>query len=399
MRGLVTVSHCSDEMFELDEGPLYQPASSRQVGTEHTDPHGSACGLGGFDECRDSDASFYSIASGIHNHRGLIARTQSRAGPGGGYGSILFNSNRPYFLVTSVDDEDGFSGQYVQKMGSVSGWTYGQIDGTCTDHRHDDWPNSEITQCTYEANFTNADGDSGGPVFSFEGTAYDENADLVRLMGLVLGHVDGIAVFSKWGRVVNDLGALDVVRTPSLSTPSISGSLPFLNPVISWSSISGATRYNVFRGAYFIGSTTSTSFTDASIGALEYTGSTQPSNGAFYTVHAVSATELSAKSTGIWFRAAASGQLTVTITGPSVVGPNNYTCSTWAASVSGGSTIVSYAWSGFFTSSEGYVQGTIPQTGAQFQVVVVDDQDRHGGALKSVTYDPNNQDSCEDSDG
>jgi hypothetical protein len=129
---------------------------------------------------------------------------------------------------------------------------------------------------------------------------------------------------------------------------------------------------------------------------LEYTGETPPSGfGAVeYTVYAVNASEISVKSNSVWYRAAA-GTFTVSITGPSVVGPNNFACSTWVAYVTGAAPIVSYAWSGFFVSNDPVVQGAIPQSGASFQVVVVDSQNRQGGALKQVTYDPNNQDYCE----
>lgn len=37
---------------------------------------------------------------------------------------------------------------------------------------------------------------------------------------------------------------------------------------------------------------------------------------------------------------------------------------------------------------------TIPQNGAEFQVLVVDSQNRQGGFIKQVTYDPHNQDYC-----
>ena len=130
---------------------------------------------------------------------------------------MVLDTNRPYFLITSVDSGTAVSGQQVQKIGRSTGWTYGAIGNTCVDHRHELWPNSEITECTYEADFTNAQGDSGGPVFNFEGTGYNEGADRVRLVGIVLGEVDDQAVFSKWSGVIADLSSLDVIRALEVS--------------------------------------------------------------------------------------------------------------------------------------------------------------------------------------
>ena len=104
--------------------------------------------------------------------------------------------------------------------------------------------------------------------------------------------------------------------------------------------------------------------------------------------------DISLESNTIWFRAA-SGVFTVSIDGPTVVGPNNFSCSVWTAVVTGAADITSYSWSGFFSSQEAFVQGTIPPQGASFQVVVIDSQNRQGGALKQVSYDPSNQDYCQ----
>lgn len=79
----------------------------------------------------------------------------------------------------------------------------------------------------------------------------------------------------------------------------------------------------------------------------------------------------------------------------SVVGPNSYNCSQWVAYVTGATSPLTYAWSGFFTGSDNYVAGTIPQSGADFQLIVVDSQDRQGGAVKHVSYNSNHLDYCQ----
>jgi hypothetical protein len=169
---------------------------------------------------------------------------------------------------------------------------------------------------------------------------------------------------------------------------------------MSWGAISGATRYNVYRvklgATELVSTTTGTSFADGNSNVLEYSGATPASgwgNNIQYHVYAVNGTEISAKSNVIWYKGA-SGTFSVSINGPAVVGPNNYSCSTWTAQVSGASTIVSYDWSGLFTSSDGSVQGTVPQTGGSLQLMVVDSQGRQGGYILQITYDANNQDFC-----
>jgi len=83
------------------------------------------------------------------------------------------------------------------------------------------------------------------------------------------------------------------------------------------------------------------------------------------------------------------------ITGPTVVGPNNYSCSSWSAVASGGSSPYSFTWSGLFTGNEITVSGTVPQSGGDLEVYVIDSAGAHGIGSIHITYDPNNQDYCE----
>lgn len=205
--------------------------------------------------------------------------------------------------------------------------------------------------------------------------------------------------FSKWHRVVMDLGALTATRGTSLLAPTLTGGTTFTSPSYNWTTTSGATKYQVFRTkggvTEALGITTATSSADGGSNVLEYFGASEPPSGIKiqYFVRALNGTDVSPPSNTIWYKGAA-GLFSVGIVGPTVVGPNNYHCSFWLANVTGAATIVSYEWSGYFTSSDAQVQGTIPFSGAEFQVVVVDSQDRQGAAAIQVTYDPNNQDQC-----
>jgi hypothetical protein len=129
---------------------------------------------------------------------------------------------------------------------------------------------------------------------------------------------------------------------------------------------------------------------------LEYTGTSPApgwSNNVQYYVYAVNPTSLSPKSAPIWYRSA-SGSFTVSINGPSVVGPFNFQCSVWNAQVSGAATITSSEWSGLFAGSGSSVQGTVPQNGGQLHLIVQDSQGRQGAYNMQITYDPNNTDYC-----
>ncbi len=305
-----------------------------------------------------------------------------------------------------MDNHNGFVGQYVHKVGDATGWTWGQILNTCVDHHFGAWlifGGYYVTECAYEATYRETGGDSGGPVFTLDGNGYAQSGDIVKLMGIHFGHIGetGPAVFSKWGRVVMDFGTtLNPLRGSSLSPPSLSGSTLFTGPSMSWSPVSGATRYNIYRVklgvAEVLGTTTGTSFADGSSNVLAYTGASPTpgwNNNIQYFIYAVSGTEISTQSNVIWYKGA-SGTFSVSIGGPTVVGPNNYQCSVWVAQVSGASAITSYSWSGLFTSGESYVQGTVPTSGGSLQLIVVDDQGRQGGYVAQIIYDPANQDYC-----
>lgn len=91
---------------------------------------------------------------------------------------------------------------------------------------------------------------------------------------------------------------------------------------------------------------------------------------------------------------AASSPLSVTVNGPSVVGPNNHTCSQWLASVQNGASPLQYEWTGLFTGTDYYVTGTIPTQGGELHVHVTDGNGWQGIGVITVTYDSGNTDYC-----
>jgi hypothetical protein len=410
-RGFITAAHCSKYQWLLDQFPVYQSLLPHQVGSEFADPEGWSCGFLGGNTCRNSDASFYSLDPTITSERGLIARTGSSSGPGGVLGDTVIDVSRPFFIVTDVDQENTTQGQVVQKMGRFSGWTWGTVTHTCEDHAHGDWPIYSVTICTYEANYTDHAGDSGGPVFMFPGGSQSASGDIVTLVGIHFGDLGevgtGQSVFSKWGRIVTDFAPTPLLATRpvTLTQPSLSGSLSQGSPLLSWSTVSGASKYEVYRVAWdgaayttvLVTSTSASTFLDLSKPAAAYYGTTQPTgpNASFqYFVYAINQSSVSAKSSVIWY-VAPSPSFQVTITGPAAVGPNNHNCSSWTTSIQGGQAPFQYTWSGLFSSSEPTVSGTVPTNGGDLSVDVIDSNGLEASSTFHITYDSNNQDYCQ----
>jgi hypothetical protein len=216
--GFVTASHCTSNMFNPDEDPVYQGTDYwwRRVGTAAVDPDAYTCG---FRRCRGADAAFIASSGAIPMGVGLIARTTyTNAGDtNGGSGSTVFDQSNPYWYVTGEENDNLFVGQNVQKVGITTGWTWGWITQTCIDTDGGHWwgIGNSVVRCTYEASFVADGGDSGGPVFVIT----DQAAGRVTLAGLVTAKDDGFfgsgrARFSKLSRAKSDLGGTWTVQHP-----------------------------------------------------------------------------------------------------------------------------------------------------------------------------------------
>jgi hypothetical protein len=88
-------------------------------------------------------------------------------------------------------------------------------------------------------------------------------------------------------------------------------------------------------------------------------------------------------------------QFQVSINGTTSVGPNNYTCGAWTAVVQGGQSPFQFAWSGFLTSTDQSVGGTVPMSGGELTVAATDAYGWQVQASLFVTYDPSNLNYCE----
>lgn len=257
-RGFLTVSHLSSSFLSPDTSHLFQASTGgNNVGYEYSDPSGT----------RNSDASFYLISGSAPGRRGAILRPTNRNSGSGG--SLSVSSTSPWINLTG-GEATVVNGATVDKVGRSSGWTYGNVNQTCTD----------ITElgvtihCTYRAGLYCAGGDSGSPIFWYDG------ADGGVFFGMLFGGCSaGQMYFSSYSDITTDLGSMSVNSEITVGTPALSGSVSSGDASLSWSAVStthtsATTTYQIYRSTWaadlgiyldnnvLVTTITSTSFTD-----------------------------------------------------------------------------------------------------------------------------------------
>lgn len=171
----VVNSHCVPPMGALgaDSDVLYQPAlftAPNIIGKEYLDPPFisslSGCPAGRL--CRRSDAALFRYNTGVAYEQGAIARTQCRncsdVTP-----RITIDPSKPKFNIVQTADYP-YAGQWLNKMGSVTGWTYGVVTNSCVIQNVNDenGDTGKTVLCNYLLNGANTNGDSGSPVFELD---------------------------------------------------------------------------------------------------------------------------------------------------------------------------------------------------------------------------------------
>lgn len=206
-RSFVTASHCTGRQGGVEGTQYFQPTSTVDptvIATEVEDPNyfrGGRCPRGR--KCRFSDSSRALYSTTVASSRGSIAQT---SGPNNG--SLTVTGT---FSITSQDDTtDHFAtGTTVNKVGRTTGWTQGNVTGTCVDTNVS---GSNITQLcqTFVENPDGAvvvqGGDSGSGVFGIT----DSSTSTAQLVGILWGgNGDGtLFVFSPLKQVEDELGPL-----------------------------------------------------------------------------------------------------------------------------------------------------------------------------------------------
>lgn len=192
--GYVLSSHCGWRFGNLQDGTFFRQntGASNTVGFEAADPELDPCTQAAAG-CRYSDAAFIAYDSASLGQKGLIARTL-------GLGSKTINPSHPRFTINAPSYAFLLVGAIVNKMGKTTGWTQGTVLSTCIDV---EWTvPSEGTLldtyllCQFGANYGSDGGDSGAPIFSWNGSASS-----VDLRGLHNGRRflgSSERIFSAW---------------------------------------------------------------------------------------------------------------------------------------------------------------------------------------------------------
>ncbi|MEJ7759573.1 MAG: hypothetical protein WKF55_08260 [Gemmatimonadaceae bacterium] len=192
-RGFVTNSHCTRTFGLLDSTVFFQGSPDR-IGVEISDKQFSQsvsfCPLGA--RCRYSDAALVHYDAGVVSAGAKVARTGFRDPQ---WGSTLIDDDNPQFTVTGI----GYPGvgTIVDKIGVTTGWTYGEVISGCWDQAP--YPDGAlILLCQLKTTYGSDPGDSGAPVFIYDGTSN------VALVGIHWGNV-GSALASWYDDIPYEL--------------------------------------------------------------------------------------------------------------------------------------------------------------------------------------------------
>ncbi|HEY9228396.1 MAG TPA: hypothetical protein VIP11_17190 [Gemmatimonadaceae bacterium] len=229
------------------------------------------------------------MAGGILSRRGSILKTNDRRAVLAG-ATLQTVPSDPY--INMVGPGSPTHGVAAEKIGFTTGWTYGSINGTCVDATVGGFNyagESSKLICAATATFISEEGDSGSPVFYWDG---DKGG---VFFGILHGRFGNSAIFSTMGGLGGDLGSLNVTSEITVGIPNPSGSLSGGIPGLSWSAVSttntsATTIYKVYRWVWdaatqswseqqnVVSSSSSTSFTDSGVPITisAYNGASQP---------------------------------------------------------------------------------------------------------------------------
>ena len=321
----ITASHCSSLLWERDS-TVWMINNKRSM-YESADPAAASCPLLQQYYChrqRGSDANVMSFyPDSVPDYAfGRLARPAVRA-----YqtpGTVLINTQKPWLFITG-SSAGTIDGQELNKIGQRTGWTYGNVNATCVDLTRE----YERLMCASKVHAWGRNGDSGGPVFSWDGedgvVLYGVSAQLdMCTVGAPPDCQDNDIWFSVMDGITGDLGAMSVSLGASVGAPNPSGSVSGGSPSLFWMAVPTSntvetTRYRIYRSTWDastqswidngiqVGETTGTNFTDASppLSMRSYQGTAAPNGSAYsyirYTVRALNS-GVGAESVPVYFR-------------------------------------------------------------------------------------------------
>lgn len=111
----------------------------------------------------------------------------------GSSGSYAIDPNHPRFGVGETSIDFPSLGMEVHKIGKTTGWTKGEVTATCKDTYSK--VDSIGRLCSYVTDYSSDFGDSGSPVFSWDGSSFT-----IELVGIHWGHSDNPqeGYFNPW---------------------------------------------------------------------------------------------------------------------------------------------------------------------------------------------------------
>jgi hypothetical protein len=199
-----TAGHCSEFLGSNNFTEYHQPwPYGNEVAMEYEDPpffynwDEQDCPIK--ELCRWSDFLIAKYNAGVEAEVGLIARTYYA---GRSSGSLVIRNWPSHFYVRGVHWGSPALGTRLEKMGQVTGWTYGWVVDACDDVKR---PNDGPLMLCQDWVDAGADrGDSGAPVFRWywNGQLYGDD---VTLYGVLWGKDGGDYVFSSMSNIVMDV--------------------------------------------------------------------------------------------------------------------------------------------------------------------------------------------------
>lgn len=195
----VTNSHCTLDQGAEDGTPYYQqpiavPDESNLIGHEVLDPAYESC-FDGLYVCRYSDAALVKY----ERRRTPVKHDAIYRPESVNTGSLQISGQGPgYFTIV---DEAPFPelGDVLNKVGRTTGWTQGEVIGTCLNVLQSG--SNRVLLCQDYVGADVAGGDSGSPVFM-----HHEGTGDATLSGVLWGGGTGLFVFSAMENIRAELG-------------------------------------------------------------------------------------------------------------------------------------------------------------------------------------------------
>ncbi|MFP2927994.1 hypothetical protein ACLESO_22900 [Pyxidicoccus sp. 3LG] len=202
--GFITNSHCTNVQGGTENTEFDQPNSGfldpNDIGIERMDPNyiSTIAGCPTGRVCRQSDSAYASFNNSSWAQLGRLAEPVSYCSNPTTHCTLTVNTSAAVGVAAMSGAP--LAGEYYEKVGQTTGWTYGQVAHTCVNMNPS---GTSITLlCQYSVDAGVDSGDSGSPVFGWNGTTHPVG-------GLLWGSLGNSRfVFSHHTSIAQDLGSL-----------------------------------------------------------------------------------------------------------------------------------------------------------------------------------------------